>query len=98
MKEWKTIVIVVVVALLVAAVVYMIYDKNRTETTPEEIALSNLQKRIGQLKVLKEEQALTRDVMLIQQEIKELNLKAQAKPVIEGEFIPIDKLPEEMKE
>jgi len=105
MKEWKTIVVVVLVMLLVGVLVYMAVDKNQTTPvaanapvviTPEQ-ALLDLQKRIGQLVVLKEEQTLTRDIMVIQQEIRELQLKAQAPPVIEGEFIPIDKLPEEIQ-
>jgi len=98
MKEWKTIIIVVLAALLVGAVVYMAVDKNRSEATPEAVALSDLKVRIGQLKILKEEQTLTRDIMVIQQEVKELTLQAQAPPVTEGESIPIDKLPEDLQE
>jgi len=67
------------------------------KTAQEKKALSDLQTRIGQLEVLKAEQSLTRDIMVIQQEVRELTLKAQAPPVIEGEFIPMDKVPENMK-
>jgi len=93
MKEWKTIVVVVLIALLVAALVFMAADKNQTNAAPEEVALSNLKERIGQLKVLKEEQTLTRDIMVIQQQIRDLSAVAPIQSVI-----PKERLPEELQE
>ena len=97
MKQGKTIVVTVVVSLLVAVLGLNLYNNLNREITPKAQALSDLQSRITELKVLAEEQTLTRDIMLVQLEIKELQLKAAAPPVIEGEFIPMDKLPDDMK-
>lgn len=91
MKQGKTIVVTVVVALFVAVSGLNLY--NGREIAPNTKALSDLQTRIIQLKVLAEEQTLVRDITVLQLEIRELGLKAQAPPVIKGEFIPVDKLP-----
>lgn len=102
MKEAKTVgitVLVVVLVLLVAGLGYRaVNGDTESVTAQQKLAVSQLKERIGQLKVMREEQTLTRDILVLQQEIRELNLKAQAPPVIEGEFIPIDKLPKEMQE
>lgn len=97
MQQGKVIVVTVVVALLVAVASIGFYNGLNREITPQGKALSDLKSRIIELKVLAEEQTLTRDIMLVQLEIKELQLKAKAPPVIEGEFIPTNKLPPDMK-
>jgi len=94
MKEWKIVCVILLVA--VAGCTSVMSDAD-LKIAQQKKALSDLQTRIGQLEVLKTEQALTRDIMVIQQEVRELTLKAQAPPVIEGEFIPMDKVPENMK-
>lgn len=102
MKEAKTVVITVVViglALLVAGLGYKALNgQPGSEAAQQKLALSQMKTRIGHLKVMREEQTLTRDVLLLRQEIRELQLKAEAPPVIEGEFIPVDELPKEMQE
>ncbi len=99
MKDWKTIGIAVVFTLLVAVIGLMVWNgRGEIVTAPDAQVLSNLKARIVQFEVLKVEQTLMRDILQLQQEIRELQLKAQAPPVIEGEFIPIDKLPPEMQE
>ena len=95
MQQGKVIVVTVVVALLVAVLGLNLYNKK--DATPQGKALADLKSRIIELKVLAEEQTLTRDIMLVQLEIKELQLKAKTPPVIEGEFIPTNKLPPDMK-
>ena len=106
MKEWKTIVVTAVILLLVVAMGLVAWNSRGTLISPvpvegqsisPEQALANLKVRVGQLDVLWKEQTLTRDIMVLQQEIRELTLKAQAPPVIEGEFIPIDEMPDEAK-
>ena len=94
MKEWK---IVCVILLVAVAGCTSVMSDGDLKVAQERKALSDLQTRIGQLEVLKTEKTLTRDIMKVQMEIAELTLKAQAPPVIEGEFIPMDKVPENMK-
>jgi len=96
MKEAKTIIVILLLVAVMGCQPAIISD-DAIKTSQEANALSDLQKRIGQLKVMREEQTLTRDIMILQQEIRELNLQAQAPPVIEGEFIPIEKLPPGMQ-
>jgi len=101
MKERKTIVVLVVVVAIVfcclggyvGAIAYIAIDNNQTNAVPEGQALSNLKERIGQLKVLKEEQTLTRDIMVIQQQIRDLSAVAPIQSVI-----PKERLPEELQE
>jgi len=97
MRQWRGSVLTVVVTLLVVVLCILGNSQLNKVPSPEAQAVADLQKRVESLSVLKAEQTLTRDIMLIQLEIKELQLKAQAPPVIKGEFIPTDKLPEDMK-
>ena len=97
MKEWKTIVVVLLLVAVMGCQPVVI-SEDAIKTSQDAKALSDLKERIGQLIVLKEEQALTRDIMVIQQEVRVLQLKAQAPPVIEGEFIPMDKLPKDLQD
>ena len=95
MKEWKIMCVLLLVA--VAGCLPAVMSEADLQEVQKKKALSDLQTRIADLEILKIEQTLTRDIMVIQAEVRELTLKAQAPPVIEGEFIPIDKLPENVK-
>ena len=95
MKEWKIMCVLLLVA--VAGCLPAVMSDADLQEVQKKKALSDLQTRIADLEILKIEQTLTRDIMVIQQEVRELTLKAQAPPVIEGEFIPIDKVPENVK-
>ena len=86
MKEGKTIevtVLIIVLVLVVAGLGYKAVKDNGdhpSQSAQTKAALADLKNRIGQLEVLKQEQTLTRDIMVLQQEINQLNLKAQAMP------------------
>lgn len=99
--KWKTIVIGILL-LIVASGCQVTLDPSN----PENKALSDLQDRIGQLKILKEEKQLTLEVMRLHLLIAQMQAPAQAPPRqkvevpelgIEGEFIPLDELPPEKK-
>ena len=102
MKEGKTVVMtvfVVILILLVAGLGYMTINDRQSQTAQTEVALSNLRNRIEQLKTLKEEQTLTRDVMLLQQEIKRLTAIAQGTSFVEPQFVPKEQqLPPKVQE
>lgn len=104
MKEWKTIIVtaVVVLALLVGG--YGLFNaRNDTGNLPAqaekakvEQAMANWKESIRQLTPWEESLRLQRNILQYQQDIKELQLKAQAPPVIEGTFIPIEDMPEDV--
>jgi len=98
MDRWKGIVITAVVALLVAVVGIQSIGSLKTAPSPDAQAVTDLQNRAESLAVLKTEQTLTRDILLLQIEIAELRLKAVAPPVIEGEFIPKKDFTPDMKQ
>jgi hypothetical protein len=62
-------------------------------SNPAAKALRETKQRIAQYQIIKQEQELTRDIIALQLEVAQLKLKAQAPPVIEGEFIPKNQLP-----
>jgi len=67
-------------------------------SNPQAKALRETKQRIAQYQIIKQEQELTRDIIALQLEVAKLKLKAQAPPVIQGEFVPADKLPPDVKD
>jgi len=61
---------------------------------PQAQAIRAAKARIAEYQIVREEQQLTRDILALQAEIALMKLKAKAPPVIEGEFIPADQLPQ----
>ena len=97
MLERKNVVtgVVAIIVALVGAFGYQKLNINPSQVTPEqaqvvqqEKALSDLQVRIGQLEILRQEQTLTRDIMLLQKEIRELGKKVPAPPA-PGAVLPV---------
>ena len=97
MREAKTIIVtgvVVVLVLLVAGLGYTTLSKSDNQTVSADgqltidQQLTNLRKSIRQLTVVEEDQRLRRDILQHQQDIRRLQLEAQASPV--------DDLPEDV--
>lgn len=107
MKYWKTILVMAVIMLLVAALI--VITKTKLVSQEERVTLD----RIRQYKIVKEEQQLIVDILQAKYDAAVLQSKMQPaqrpRPVqrpaipegtpvtIEGEFIPVEKLPPEMQ-
>jgi len=62
---------------------------------PMQEALRATKARISQMKVIKTEEQLTHDILQLRRDNARLKLEMQAPPVIEGQFIPTEELPEQ---